>query len=858
MRTCSSCGEANSQDARFCQACASPLAPDASHAEVRKVVTVVFCDVTGSTALAERLDPESVRHAMGRYFEEMRAIIERRGGTVEKFIGDAVMAVFGIPKIHEDDALRAVRAASEMRDAMTDLNAELERDREVALTYRIGVNTGEVVAGDHSAGQALVTGDVVNVAARLEAAAAAGDILVGEETYRLVERSVEADAARALDLKGKSELVVAYRLLKVAPPTHDPPTNLRSPLVGREQELETLRKVWNEAGGDTACRLVTVLANAGEGKSRLVDEFVRQLDGSSGAFRGRCLPYGEGITYWPGAEVVRQAAGIADTDPTDEVRRKLAVALEADERRDLVVERLLQVLGTSEQAATPAEIAWAMRRLLEVLAAGRPVAVVFEDLHWAESTFLDVIEHIADWSAGAAILMLCTARQEFLEARPRWSERPNATWVRLHPLDRSSCGELIGNLLGDDELAEEVRDRIGEAAGGNPLFVEQMVSMLLDDGIIRREAGRWVGGNFQNVVVPPTITALLAARLDRLDQEERLVIEAAAVAGKVFQPSAVRHLAPGAIRPGVDGHLMSLVRKELIRAERSAVSGEDAFCFQHILIRDAAYEAIPKERRAALHEAFAGWAESTGGSRLEELEEILGYHLEQAYRCLADVGRVGGKEKALARKAAERLRTAGRRALERADMPAAENLLARGEALFLEDEPAVVDLLLDLTMARFKVGNLAGAEQTAARALERARRLDNSRLIAHALVGSWTSAWLKEQNIANAVRDAEWAMKVFEEARDEVGLARVWALRGVIGWARGLVGEEEIACERGLRHAQAAGDLIQVRLCVDAVSRDLARGPTSVRTGSGAAMRWWRCIPTMSPWRRSWLIRSRT
>jgi class 3 adenylate cyclase/tetratricopeptide (TPR) repeat protein len=831
VRTCSSCGEANSDRARFCQACASPLAPAASPAEVRKVVTVLFCDVTGSTALAERLDPESIRRAMSRYFEEMRVIIERHGGTVEKFIGDAVMAVFGIPKIHEDDALRAIRAASEMRDAMSGLNEELEQDREIALMCRIGVNTGEVIAGDLSAGQAFVTGDVVNVASRLEGAAAAGDILVGEETYRLVERSVEADTPRALALKGKSEPVLAYRLLSVTPVTHDAATELRSPLVGREQELETIRKAWNEAGGDKACRLVTVLGNAGEGKSRLVDEFANPLEGSSLALHGRCLPYGEGITYWPGAEVVRQAAGIADTDRADEVRRKLALALEADERGDLVVERLLQVLGTSEQAATPAEIAWAMRRLLEILAAGRPVAVVFEDLHWAESTFLDVIEHIADWSTGAAILLLCTARQEFLEIRPRWSERPNAIWVRLHPLDHSSCSELIGNLLGDGDLAEEVRDRIGEAAGGNALFLEQMVSMLVDDGSIRREAGRWVGGGLQRVTVPPTITALLAARLDRLDPEERLVIEAAAVAGKVFQPSAVRRLVPGAIQPGVDGYLMSLARKELIRPERSTMSGEDAFCFQHILIRDAAYEAIPKERRAVLHEGFAGWAEATTGGRPDELEEILGYHLEQAYRCRADVGRVGGRERALARRAAERLRSAGRRALERADIPAAENLLARGEALFLDDEPAAVDLLLDLTMARYKVGNVIGAEQTAAQALEQARRLGDPRLIAHALVGSWTSVWLKEESIADATRDSEWAMKVFEEAGDELGLARAWALRGVIGWARGLVGVEEIACERGLGHAQTAGDLIQVRMFVDAVSRDLARGPTSVENG---------------------------
>ncbi len=581
MPICASCGRENPDDARFCNSCAAPLATAPSR-EQRKTVTVLFCDLTGSTALGESTDPEALRALLARYFERMKGIIEAHGGTVEKFIGDAVMAVFGVPQVHEDDALRACRAAVEMRDALPELGVQA----------RIGVNTGEVVTGTQ---ERLATGDAVNVAARLEQAAQPGEILLGEETVRLVKDAVEAEPAEPLEVKGKAEPVRAWRLAAL---TAEPARRHEAPMVGRARELSRLRDAFAQATENRSCQLFTVLGAAGVGKSRLAYEFLSDLDAT--IMRGRCLAYGEGVTYWPVVEVLKQLHALP-SDPA-------------------AAASLRSLLGESEQGTSAEEIAWGFRKLLEEQALKRPLVCVFDDVHWGEETFLDLVEHIADLARDAPILLLCMARPDLLDRRPGWGGgKLNATTVLLEPLSVEETDSLLESLGGGDT---QLRAKIRVAAEGNPLFVEEMVALV-------REAK---GGEID---VPPTIQALLAARLDQLDIPERSVLECGSVEGRVFHRGAVQALTPE--EQQLPQRLVALVRKELVRPDRTQFPGDDAFRFRHLLIRDAAYAGLPKSARAELHERFALWLEEHG-SELVELDEILGNHLEQAVEVQAELG----------------------------------------------------------------------------------------------------------------------------------------------------------------------------------------------------------------------------
>jgi class 3 adenylate cyclase/tetratricopeptide (TPR) repeat protein len=679
--TCANCGRESPDDFAFCPTCSAPLAPPVGQ-EVRKTVTVVFCDVTGSTAMGERLDPESLRRVMSRYFAEMRAALERHGGTVEKFIGDAVMAVFGVPAIHEDDALRAVRAAAEMREALEVLNKELERDHGVSLAARIGVNTGQVVAGDNV--DTLVTGDAVNVAARLEQAADPGTVLIGEETLRLVRDAVVVEPMPPLEVKGKSEPLAAFRLVEVAAGVAGFARRLDSPMVGRERELTRLRQAFEAAVADRSCQLFTILGTPGVGKSRLVEEFLGSLAEAT-VLRGRCLPYGEGITFFPVGEVVKEAAGLEDFDAPDEIERKICAVIGTD---GPACSTLAQLFAAAERDSSVEETFWAVRSFLEAVAQTAPLAVVFDDIHWGEPTFLDLIEHITDWAREAPILVLCLARPELLDERSGWGGgKFNATTISLEPLSDDECGDLIGNLLGRAALPEEARDRILAAAEGTPLFVEEMLSMLIDDGSLARDSDRWVAtGALSDLRVPPTIQALLAARLDQLTGDERAAIQRAAVCGKQFHVGAVAALLDaegGSVRPT----LMGLVRRDLIRPDRSMLTGEDAFRFRHQLIRDAAYEATPKALRAELHERYADWLEDVGEARVEEFEEILAYHLEQAHRLLDELGPLDDAGHELGLRAAAHYAASARRASDRSDDRAAATLFRHAADLLPEGHP---------------------------------------------------------------------------------------------------------------------------------------------------------------------------
>src|SRR2546423_4738671 len=458
MLTCPNCGRENAEDFKFCAECGTALGAEAVQArELRKLVTVVFADITGSTALGEQVDPELLRRVLERYFEEMRRILEHHGGTVEKFIGDAIMAVFGIPHLHEDDALRAVRATAEMRERLAELNEQLAIDYGMRLQARMGVASGEVVAGDPGRGDWFVTGDAVNVAERLERSAAPGEVVVAEETCRLTRDAIEVEPLGPLVVKGKAEPLRASRLLSVMPVAPGHARRSDSPIVGRVGELELLRQAFGRAVSEQACHFFTVLGAAGVGKSRLLSEFLEEVGPKASIHTGRCLPYGEGITFWPALEAVSSAAGLADGDPPELARTKIASLLAEEETAGLVAERVAGLLGLAETTASAEEGFWGMRKLLEALARRSPLVLVFDDLNWAEPTFLDLLEHVADWSRDAPILLVGMARPELTEKRPGWAGgKRNATTIFLEPLSAHDCATLIHNLLGQAAVAAEV------------------------------------------------------------------------------------------------------------------------------------------------------------------------------------------------------------------------------------------------------------------------------------------------------------------------------------------------------------------------------------------------------------------
>jgi class 3 adenylate cyclase/tetratricopeptide (TPR) repeat protein len=778
--TCHACGEENPERAKFCLACGAPLEDAAAPArEVRKTVTVVFTDLAGSTAMGEQLDPETLRRVMDRYFDRMREVIEAHGGTVEKYIGDAIMAVFGIPTLHEDDAVRAVRAAAGMREALEGLNDELERDRGVRLAVRTGVNTGEVVTGDAAGGQRLVTGDAVNVAARLEQAAGSNEILLGESTYRLVRDAVEVELIAPVTAKGKADPLAAYRLVSVAAHGEGVARHLDSPMVGRKRERSLLADAFNRAVDERTCSLFTVLGSAGVGKSRLVGEFLDEVAGRARILHGRCLPYGEGITYWPLRDVISAAAGITDDDSPDAAVERLRAT--AGDGAGTIADDVAALLGLLDRPVKPEEGFRAVRRLLEHLGRETPLVVVFDDIHWAEGAMLDLIEHIADWSRDAPILLLCVARPDLLEQRPGWGGgKMNATSILLQPLSPDECRDLIANLLGGIGLDAATLGRVVDAAEGNPLFVEQMVAVMVDDGILERQGSGWaVVGDVGAVPVPASIQALLSARLDRLGSEERAVIESASVVGRVFYRTAVAELAPADLRTGVGSHLLSLVRKELIRPDAAQFADEDTFRFLHMLIRDAAYESMPKATRAELHERFAEWLHRAAGNREREFEEIVAYHLEEAYRYRSELGTADAETEALRGRAVGLLYAAGQRAASRTDVRATANFLGRAIALAREDE-APPEWLLDYGQALMRSGDVTGARPVLDRALDRAEALGDDALAewTRAILASHRTATDPEASTFETLQVILRAIPLLEAAGHRERLADALALAG--------------------------------------------------------------------------------
>lgn len=833
MRACPSCGRQNEDDARFCSGCGAQLPAAAQPGtDVRKTVTAVFCDVTGSTELGEKLDPESLRRVLSRYFEAMAAVLERHGGSLEKFIGDAVVAFFGVPVVHEDDALRAVRAAVEMRDALERLNDELEEGWGVRIAVRTGVNTGEVVVNRRESGHGLVLGDALNIAARLEQTAGPGEILVGAETYQLVRDAVDVEAVDPLVLKGKNEPVAAWRLLAVHPHAPGRARRLDSPLVGRTHERELLDGAYARVVRERACHLFTILGVAGAGKSRLVHEFLGGIRAGAQVARGRCLPYGEGITFWAVAEAIEQAVGASGPD---DASARVRALLAEEQDAEPVAEVVDEVLGVGAAEAGPDAIAWAVRHLFERLARERPLVLVLDDVQWAPPILLDLVEHLSDWSRDAPLLVLCIARPELLDVRPTWGGgKLNATSVLLEPLNAAECAQLIENLLGRAALEPAASARIAAAAEGNPLFVEEFVRMLIDDGMLRAEGDRWVPtADLAALAVPATIQALLAARLDRLTLAERSLLERASVEGRVFHRGAVVALLPADLAATAPASLQALVRKELIRPDTPTLAREDAFRFRHLLIRDEAYRGVPKETRSVLHERFADWLEEHASANERELDAILGYHLEQAFRYRAELGPVGVGERLLAARAAARLETAGQDAFNRDDMPAAAALLSRSVELRRTAGPASVEILLELAEAFRSTGRLAEAEAAVADAIAEAERRGDSGLVAHATLDRLILQSLTDPEFrtSDLLKVAGETVPLLESLADDRGLSKAWRGIAEVHLTSCRWGASSEALERALVHARRAGDRHEARLVLPLLANALYWGPTPVSAG---------------------------
>jgi predicted ATPase/class 3 adenylate cyclase/DNA-binding winged helix-turn-helix (wHTH) protein len=798
----------------------------------RKTVTVVFATFVDRAPYPPELDPEVRGRIIARCFDEMRAVLEMHGGTVETYPGDALMAIFGVPLLHEDDAVRAVRAATEMRDALAALGDELEDDFGLRLDARVGVGTGEVIADHPPGGSTLASGEAVNLAKRLEEVATASETLIDEKTHRLARAFVRAGPPEPRSSRG-GEPIVALALGELRSASVARPSRLESPLVGRDGQLAALSSVFSAAAADRACHLATVLGAAGVGKSRLVQEFIAGLGEGAGVLRGRCLPYGEGITYWPLAELVRDLTGEEEDGPAmaAAVRRHLT----DDPKADSVVAGVAEALGVSDSAVSAGEkIFWAVRRLFEALARPRPLVVVLDDLQWAEPTFLDLVEYVADLSRDAPLVLLCMARPELLDARPGWSGgKLNATSILLEPLATGESSQLIANLLSRAAVPPALGTRIADATEGNPLFAEELLGELIDDGLLRPEENRWVAAEqLVDLPVPPTIHALLAARLERLPDDERALLARASVEGAVFHSGAVDALAPAALAPGVDRSLTSLVRRDVIRPDRSSFPEQDAFRFRHALIRDAAYRSVAKETRAQLHVRFADWVEQTAGSRLGAFEEIVGYHLERAHQLWADLGLAGAEEPAVAARAAEHLESAGRRALARGDRAGAVNLLERAAGLHVDGE-RLAGLLPDLGAALIEAGRLADAERVLAEGAAAAADAGDEGASAHVLVEGQFLGLQRGAlgGTAEATEVVAQVTPVFSEKGDEYGLCRALRLSAWVHWIQAQTEAAAGDWEHAAEHARRAGAEHERVEILGWVASSRFFGPTPVEDG---------------------------
>ena len=735
----------------------------------RKLATVMFVDLVGSTHLVGATDPEVVRRRVSRFFDRVSHCIELHGGTVEKFAGDAVMAAFGVPHAHEDDAERAARAALGIKAAVLELELEV----------RIGLEAGEVVTED--AASTFVTGEAVNIAARLQQAAQPGEILVGPLAHRLADGVFRAEDVGLLELRGLQGAIHAHRILCTKEETASARgLRVTAPFVGRDEELELLANTWSRAVRDRRAHLFTVFGQPGVGKSRLVREFLAGVEGAT-ILAGRCLPYGEGITYWPLAEMVKSAAGISDDDPTAMAVEKLREACADDAVADLLglASGVLDAV-TGDRSAQ--EIAWAAQEWAAQLAEAQPLVLAFEDIHWAEEPLLDLIAHLAGRVQGVPLLIICLARPELLDLRPSWAGgRLRSTAIELEPLAADESEQLLDALLADGELPRAQRATVLGKAEGNPLFVEETVRMLVERGAGGADA------------IPDTVQALIAARIDRLPAGAREMLRRGAVIGRVFWSGALAVLSPE--HEDVAAAIDELVGRELVtRESRSTITGEQAFRFKHVLIRDVAYAGVSKGARAELHRGFAHWLRTRG---VDELEEIRAYHLDQAVRLLAELDGTAPTE--LAAETAEALTAAGRRALAREANRAGRKLLLRAVEL-----GPTLERRYEAARAARQLTDMpaVSAEMETVRAA--AADAGDARLEGRALTALAEVALERDADVEVARELAEQALETLPED-DDVARYEALGMLSQIGWWIGDAALIERHAEETLELARSMG-----------------------------------------------------
>ena len=760
--------------------------------EVRKTVTVLFCDWVGSTEIGERLDPESLRRVQSEWFELAERRLQEHGGTGEKFIGDAVMAVFGLPDAHEDDALRAVRAASSLRSGMVELNERFERDLGVRLAARTGIATGRAMTGDPTLRQSLVTGDVVNTAKRLEAAAGADEILVGAETRALVASAATLEPLPDIDAKGKRDAVPAWRVVAVDVDAPGIERRLDSPLVDRVDELARLRAVVERAETGRRAVVATVVGPAGVGKSRLVHELLGGLSGHATVLSGRCVAYG-GTTYRPLVEILRNAGG------PEAVTRALA----GEENEQLLAERLGAAGGLSSASFTTDEIFWAVRRFVELNARDRLVVLVVDDAHWAEPTFHDLLDYLAAFVTEAPVALIRLGRPELIDRRPGPS---GSETIELGPLVESDARELLAG-VGAPAAA---RAEILVVAEGNPLFLEQLAAVASERGP-------------GSLPIPPTIEAVLAARLDQLPRRELSLLEHASVIGRRFEPRVLADLAAEDDAEHVTSTLIGLTRAGLVRPAPGPL-GEDRYRFAHGLVRDAAYARIPKATRASLHEKLARRL-LADPRRAPGADDLAGHHLEQACRALRELGGGVDRVRELGEEAAALLHGAGRRAAARDDVPAAIALLERADALLFDGSPHRGDVRRDLGRGLWETGENERALATLDLAIEDAARAGDTR--AEWLARLDRAAFRLVLGLDDELRTvAEQAIETFTRMEDTGALALAWRRMAFVERREGHYGASVEPSARAVECARAAGDAYEETRAIDSLCTGLLYGPT--------------------------------
>jgi DNA-binding SARP family transcriptional activator len=770
--------------------------------DARRLVTVVYADVADAAALAERLDPESLHAALERCSALCAEVFERHGGVVQQYAGDAVVGVFGLSARHEDDPLRAVRAALELRQAGAALAAELRRDLGAPVAVRAAIASGEVFVGAGARGATVARGDAMNVAAGLGATAGDAEILLAGGAFELVEREVRAERLEPVVLRGRSAPVTAWRVLGLVAEGAIPLGASATPFVARERELDGLRTVLDRAAADRSCHLVTVVGAPGIGKSRLARELITDVAGAATVAVGRCLSYGDAITYRPLAEMVRQLAGGA---PAEWIEATLAGADQAD----AIAARVLGAIGLVDDSAQPGETFWAVRRLFEAVAAERPLVLVVEDAHWADPTLLELLEYVVAFSTGSPIAIVCLARPELLEDHPAWATpRPGWSVLALDPLARAEALALIEAVAGA-QLEPTAAGRILTTAEGNPLFLEQLVA---------------IGAQTELAPLPPSIEAVLAARIDRLEQAERDVLVHGAVEGRTFHAGAVAELA-GVRREAIGPALMGLVQRQLIRPDRAEFAGEDAFRFAHALIRDSAYGGMPKRLRADLHERVAGWVDERGAR-----DEIVGFHLERAFHYRLELGALGDGDRGLAARAAQRLSQAARAALVRGDATASARLLERVVPLVEPTDPARPALLTTLGAAMVEAGRLAEADGVLAEAIAHAEDADDTRAESRARVERELERLHagSSDGTGESRRIAAAALQEFERDGDDLGRSRAWRLHALIEWVECRTGAADEAWRHAAAHARGAGDERELFAILGWRASAAAFGPTPV------------------------------